>query len=88
MLSHFVCKKLTDTLALGVWYKILRKMDARHGIGGSMQGDEGAMHGDLDTKWYELTEEIISGMKKRRLRHPKVSFRIIEGALDDRLGQV
>jgi len=43
---------------------------------------------DLDTRWHELTEEVITGMKEWRLQHPKATFREIETALDQRLAHV
>ncbi len=43
---------------------------------------------DLDARWHELTEEVITGMKEWRLQHPKATFREIEAALDERLAQV
>ena len=43
---------------------------------------------DLDTRWHELTEEAITGMKEWRLQHPKATFREIEVALDERLARV
>ncbi len=43
---------------------------------------------DLDTRWHELTEELITGMKEWRLQHPQATFYEIEGAVDDRLALV
>ena len=43
---------------------------------------------DLDTRWHELTEEVMTGMKEWRLHHPKATFREIEAALDERLAKV
>jgi predicted RNA-binding Zn-ribbon protein involved in translation (DUF1610 family) len=43
---------------------------------------------DLDARWHELTEEVITGMKEWRLQHPKATFREIEAAVDERLGRV
>ncbi len=43
---------------------------------------------DLDARWHELTEEVITGMKEWRLQHPKATFREIEAALDERLARV
>lgn len=46
------------------------------------------MRSDFDTRWHELAEEVMSGMKEWRLQHPKATLREIEAALDDRLGQM
>jgi predicted RNA-binding Zn-ribbon protein involved in translation (DUF1610 family) len=43
---------------------------------------------DLDARWHELTEEVITGMKEWRLQHPKATFREIEAAVDERLSRV
>jgi NADH pyrophosphatase NudC (nudix superfamily) len=40
---------------------------------------------DLDARWHELAEDVISGMKEWRQQHPKATFREIELALDERL---
>lgn len=42
------------------------------------------MREDFDSRWHELAEEVISGMKEWRLQHPKASLREIEQALDER----
>ncbi len=39
---------------------------------------------DLDARWHELSEDVISGMKDWRVQHPKATFREIEAALDER----
>jgi len=46
------------------------------------------MRSDFDTRWHELAEEVMSGMKEWRLQHPKATLREIEAALDARLGQM
>ncbi len=43
---------------------------------------------DLDTRWHELTEDVITGMKEWRVQHPKATFREIEAALDERLARI
>lgn len=43
---------------------------------------------DLDARWHDLTEEVITGMKEWRLQHPKATFREIEAAVDERLSRV
>jgi len=46
------------------------------------------MRSDFDTRWHELAEEVMSGMKEWRLQHSRATLREIEGALDERLGQM
>jgi hypothetical protein len=46
------------------------------------------MDSDMDAKWHELAEEVMSGMKEWRLQHPTASLREIERALDERLGKM
>lgn len=43
---------------------------------------------DLDARWHELTEEVITGMKDWRRQHLHATFREIEAALDERLARV
>jgi len=43
---------------------------------------------DAESRWHELSEEVISGMKEWRLQHPKATFREIETAVDERLGRL
>jgi NADH pyrophosphatase NudC (nudix superfamily) len=43
---------------------------------------------DLDARWHELAEEVMTGMKEWRVQHPKATFREIEGALDERLARL
>ena len=42
---------------------------------------------DLDARWRQLSEEVITGMKEWRMQHPKATFTEIESALDERLGR-
>lgn len=42
----------------------------------------------LEARWRELSEEVITGMKEWRLAHPKATFREIEAALDEKLAKV
>ena len=43
---------------------------------------------DLDARWNQLSEEVITGMKEWRLQHLKATFQEIESALDERLGRM
>jgi hypothetical protein len=43
---------------------------------------------DLDTRWHELAEEVMTGMREWRVQHPKATFREIEAALDEGLGRL
>jgi hypothetical protein len=43
---------------------------------------------DVDARWHELTEDVISGRKEWRLQHPKATFREIEAAVDARLSRL
>ena len=43
---------------------------------------------DLDARWHELAEDVMTGMKEWRLQHPKATFREIEAALDERLARL
>lgn len=43
---------------------------------------------ELDARWHELTEAVITGIKEWRLQHPKATFREIEAAVDERLSRV
>ena len=43
---------------------------------------------DLDARWHQLAEDVITGMKEWRLQHPKATYREIETALDERLARV
>ena len=46
------------------------------------------MRTDFDAQWEQLAEEVMSGMKERRVQHPKASLREIARALDERLGKM
>lgn len=39
---------------------------------------------ELDTRWHELAEEVLLGIKEWRLQHPTASLREIEQAIDER----
>ena len=39
---------------------------------------------ELDARWHELSEAVISGMKEWRIQHPQATFQEIETALDER----
>ena len=43
---------------------------------------------DLDARWHELAEEVMTGMRAWRGQHPRATFREIEAALDERLGRL
>jgi hypothetical protein len=43
---------------------------------------------DMDRRWQELAEEVMTGMKEWRLQHRKATFRQIEAALDERLARM
>jgi phage host-nuclease inhibitor protein Gam len=43
---------------------------------------------DLDGRWHELAEDVMTGMKEWRMQHPKATFREIEAALDERLARL
>lgn len=43
---------------------------------------------ETETRWRELAEEVILGMKEWRLQHPKATYKEIETALDERLARV
>jgi hypothetical protein len=43
---------------------------------------------DLDTRWRQLSEEVISGMKEWRIQHPKATVQEIEVAVDKRLARL
>jgi hypothetical protein len=49
---------------------------------------ENAVKEDFDSLWHKLSEEVISGMKEWRVRHPKATLSEIEEALDERLGKM
>lgn len=43
---------------------------------------------ELEARWRELTEDVLTGMKEWRLQHPKATLRQIEEALDEHLAKV
>lgn len=47
-----------------------------------------AVRNDFDSLWHKLSEEVMSGMKEWRLRHPKATLSEIEDALDERLSKM
>lgn len=43
---------------------------------------------ELDARWHQLSDEVITGMKDWRLQHPRATFQEIEHALDERLARL
>ena len=43
---------------------------------------------EMESRWQQLTDEVMTGMKEWRLQHPKATLREIEEALDERLSRV
>ena len=43
---------------------------------------------EAETRWRDLADEVLTGMKEWRLQHPRASLREIEAALDERLSRV
>ena len=43
---------------------------------------------ELDARWHQVSEDVISGMKDWRQQHPSATFREIEQALDERLARL
>lgn len=43
---------------------------------------------EIETRWRELAEEAMVGMKEWRVSHPKATLAEIEAALDERLAKV
>jgi hypothetical protein len=43
---------------------------------------------EVEAGWQALADEVLTGMKEWRLRHPRASLREIEAALDERLSRV
>lgn len=39
----------------------------------------------INSRWHQLSEEVITGMKEWRMQHPKATLAEIESALDERL---
>jgi hypothetical protein len=46
------------------------------------------MKEDFDAQWHELAEDVLTGMKEWRLRHPRATLCEIGQALDERLGKI
>jgi hypothetical protein len=49
---------------------------------------EDTVREDFDRRWQELAQEVLTGMKEWRLRHPRATLKEIEVALDERLGRL
>jgi predicted RNA-binding Zn-ribbon protein involved in translation (DUF1610 family) len=43
---------------------------------------------DFDSRWEELSQEVMTGMKEWRVEHPRATLSEIEQALDERLGRM
>ena len=43
---------------------------------------------DLDARWHQVAEDVMTGMKEWRIQHPKATFREVEAALDERLARL
>ena len=43
---------------------------------------------DLDARWHQVAEDVMTGMKEWRIAHPQATFREIEAALDERLARL
>jgi RNase P subunit RPR2 len=43
---------------------------------------------ELDARWHQLSDEVITGMKDWRVQHPRATFQEIENALDTRLARL
>src|SRR5438309_11049345 len=43
---------------------------------------------DVEARWRELSEEVITGMAEWRGQHPRATLKEIEAALDERLAHV
>jgi ribosomal protein S27AE len=43
---------------------------------------------DVEARWRELSEDVITGMAEWRGQHPRATLREIETALDERLARV
>lgn len=39
---------------------------------------------EVEARWQQLTEEVMTGIKEWRIQHPKATFREIEEAFDER----
>jgi hypothetical protein len=36
---------------------------------------------DLDARWHQVAEDVMTGMKEWRIQHPKATFREVEAPL-------
>lgn len=43
---------------------------------------------EMEARWQQLSEEVMTGMKEWRFAHAKATFKEIEAALDERLAKV
>ncbi len=43
---------------------------------------------EIETRWQQLVDEVMTGMKEWRLQHPRATFQEIEAALDEKLAKV
>jgi YgiT-type zinc finger domain-containing protein len=43
---------------------------------------------ELEARWHQLSDEVITGMKDWRVQHPRATFQEIEDALDTRLARL
>jgi len=43
---------------------------------------------ELEARWQQLADEVMTGMKEWRLQHPKATLKEIEAALDEHLAKV
>ncbi len=43
---------------------------------------------DMDARWHQVAEDVMTGMKEWRIQHPKATFREVEAALDERLARL
>src|SRR5579884_3718409 len=43
---------------------------------------------ELETRWRQLSEDVLVGMKEWRIAHPKATLRENEAAMDERLAKV
>ena len=56
--------------------------EARYG------GMKGMEREELEEKWVELAEEVVTGVRDWRAAHPKATFREIEAAVDERVDRM
>lgn len=43
---------------------------------------------EVEARWQQLVDEVMTGMKEWRFQHPRATFQEIEAALDERLAKV